>query len=124
MFYKNTSYFVKTFYGVTFQPQEIKEVGEYINDKFFVLVDDPKAKPVSTQQKRSSDQSNKKVVPKREESKAAPKAIDPKPIVPSVTDAPAEVEAKLESTEVADSELVVPPAKEPTKSSINKERKS
>ena len=101
MFYKNTSYFVKTFYGVTFQPQEIKEVGEYINDKFLVLVDGPQVKSAPIQQKLSSDQSTKKVAPKPEEVKVEPVAEE----------TPAE-------------EPVVLPAKDSTKSSNNKERKS
>lgn len=41
MFYKNTSYSVKTFYGVTFEPGQTQEVDNYINDKFMILVDGP-----------------------------------------------------------------------------------
>ena len=36
MYYKNVSFSVKTFYGVTFKPGEIKEVNSYINNKFLV----------------------------------------------------------------------------------------
>ena len=52
MFYKNTSYSVKTFHGVTFQPGETKEVNEYINDLFVILVDEPR---IDKQQKPSPE---------------------------------------------------------------------
>ena len=57
MFYKNLSYIAKTFYGVTFQPGEIKEVDGIINDKMVVPVDDSATKAVKpTQQKPSPEQ--------------------------------------------------------------------
>ena len=64
MFYKNVSYSAKTFHGVTFQPGEIKEVSEYINDVFMVRVKDSQVKCM--QQKLSSDKF-KKDAPKVEE---------------------------------------------------------
>ena len=64
MFYKNTSYTVKTFYGVTFKPGETKDVNGVINNKWMILVDDPKeTKP---QQKPSPDKP-KKEAPKAEQ---------------------------------------------------------
>lgn len=101
MFYKNTSCFAKTFYGVTFQPGETKEVSGYINDKFFIVMDAPQPKSVDKQQKLSSDQSNKKVVPKLEEAK-----VEPTP----------------QEEHVPESDAA--PAKDSSKSSTNKERKS
>lgn len=55
MFYKNTSYFEKTFYGVTFKPGEIKEVDRRINDRFMIVVPAPKADNTELQQKPSSE---------------------------------------------------------------------
>lgn len=45
MFYRNASYTVKTFYGVTFQPGETKEVNGQINNKWMILVNNPKTSP-------------------------------------------------------------------------------
>lgn len=71
MFYKNTSYTAKTFYGVTFKPGETKEVDKQINVRCMI----PATKPVSSpevQQKPSSDK------PKKEPVKAEePKVVDP-----------------------------------------------
>lgn len=56
MFYKNCSCIAKTFYGVTFEPGNIREVRGIINDKMMVLVDGPAAKITkSTQQKPSPE---------------------------------------------------------------------
>lgn len=52
MFYKNTSYTAKTFYGVTFKPGEIKEVTGNINNRWMIKVDAPQVK---IQQKPSSE---------------------------------------------------------------------
>lgn len=49
--YKNLSKAVKTFYGVTFLPGEVKSVSGYINDRHFVKVAEPKKKelePIQT----------------------------------------------------------------------------
>ena len=54
MFYKNTSYFVKTFYGVTFKPGETKEVADYINHPFMVRVDGPAIQITDKPQKKPS----------------------------------------------------------------------
>lgn len=37
--YKNVSLATKTFYGVTFEPGQIKDVPGYINDPKFILMD-------------------------------------------------------------------------------------
>lgn len=52
MFYKNTSYITKTFYGVTFKPGEVKEVENFINDSKMIRVNElPKEPPVSSKVK-------------------------------------------------------------------------
>jgi len=64
MFYKNTSCSVKTFYGVTFEPGQINEVADYINDRFMVPVDKPAEKSkIEVQQKPSPAKSKKDAVP-------------------------------------------------------------
>lgn len=56
MFYKNCSCIAKTFYGVTFEPNSIKEVHGIINDKMMVLMSNPVKKVTKiTQQKPSSE---------------------------------------------------------------------
>lgn len=45
MFYKNTSYSVKTFYGVTFEPGQTYEVDGIISDPLMIVVERP-ADPV------------------------------------------------------------------------------
>ena len=37
MLYRNISYSVKTFYGVTFEPGQVKEVPGYINNKDMIV---------------------------------------------------------------------------------------
>lgn len=39
MTYKNASLTTKTFYGVAFEPGQIKDVPGYINDTKFILID-------------------------------------------------------------------------------------
>lgn len=114
MFYKNTSCFAKTFYGVTFQPGETKEVSGYINDKFFVVSDAPQIKSVDKQQKLSSDHI-KKEAPKVDEPKVEPVVEEPVPVVelPGPVAEQSSVELPVEAE----------PAKETTKTS-NKGRKS
>lgn len=49
--YKNLSKAVKTFYGVTFLPGEVKSVSGYINDKHFIKVTVPETReqtPIQT----------------------------------------------------------------------------
>ena len=41
MYYKNLSNTIKTFYGVTFNPGDIKEVSGYINHPKFFITDKP-----------------------------------------------------------------------------------
>ena len=60
MFYKNISYSVKTFYGVTFQPGETQEVADYINDKFMIVVDKSADKIAITPQKKPSSGTQKR----------------------------------------------------------------
>lgn len=79
MFYKNISSATKTFYGVTFNPGEIKEVPGYINDKSFRCCAAPKSKNTAASSKRSAKPSAEAVKP----TSAQPK--------------PAKVEAKSES---------------------------
>ena len=59
MIYKNLSAFTKIYHGVTFKPNETKEVKGYINDPEFVTVDalpvkkatEPVSKPAEPAQK-------------------------------------------------------------------------
>lgn len=59
MFYKNTSYSNKTFYGVTFKPGETKEVDGYINTKCMIPAEGPANKKDNVQQKPSPEQPKK-----------------------------------------------------------------
>lgn len=75
MFYKNVSHSVKTFYGVTFKPGDIKSVDSYINDRFMIPcsgeetnVTPEKVQLKQDQQKLSSDKSKKE-----DEKKSEPK---------------------------------------------------
>ena len=72
MFYKNISYFAKTFYGVTFKPGETKEVDGIINANLMIPVEDPAIKQKKPQQKLSPEKS-KKEAPKLAEPKKADK---------------------------------------------------
>ena len=81
MFYKNTSYTAKTFYGVTFQPGETKEVDGSINNRWMILADGPTTKETKAQQKPSpakpmkeAPKEDKKQEPKPEEVKEPEKA--------------------------------------------------
>ena len=60
MFYKNNSFVTKTFYGVTFQPGEVKEVPGYINNKSFDIV----AAPNTPQEPPKVEQPTKSELPK------------------------------------------------------------
>ena len=54
--YKNTSFATKTFYGVPFQPGEIKDVPGYINDISFVRIfEQPEKEPPKTAQPKQKD---------------------------------------------------------------------
>ena len=61
MYYKNISYSVKTFYGVTFNPGETKEVPSCINDRLMIPTSAPVLKKTTNtpQKKLSSDNSKK-----------------------------------------------------------------
>lgn len=72
MFYKNVSCSVKTFYGVTFNPGETKEVNQHINDRCMILADAPTTEV--KEQKQPSSAQSKKEPPKKEE----PKKEEPK----------------------------------------------
>lgn len=79
MFYKNTSYSDKTFYGVTFKPGETKEVNGPINNRWLIPVDDPDTKvETKVQQKPSSEP--KKDAPKPEVKKEESKKDVPKDV--------------------------------------------
>lgn len=45
--YKNISYSAKTFYGVKFEPGEVKSVPGFINSSSMIRVDTPKSNPIS-----------------------------------------------------------------------------
>jgi len=75
MFYKNMSIATKTFYGVTFNPGEIKEVPGYINDKDFQRCERPIA-PAPKQAPKSTTKSSTKpsVESKKSESESQNKS--------------------------------------------------
>lgn len=88
MYYKNVSYSVKTFYGVTFEPGEIKNVDRYINNVWLIPVGEQVNEQNTTQKKPSSE--SKKEIPRE-----APKPA--KQPEPSKKEEPAkQEEAKLE----------------------------
>lgn len=79
MFYKNISYSEKTFHGVTFKPNETKEVFDYINSPFMILSSapednkeqqkpSPESKPKKEVQKSSKEQKVELVVQSEEKS--------------------------------------------------------
>lgn len=78
MYYKNISSSVKTFYGVTFNPGEIREVNNYINHKMMIEVDEPIKSREVIQQKPSCEKPKKD--PKEEQKPEEPKPVEePKP---------------------------------------------
>lgn len=82
MFYKNTSYSEKTFYGVTFKPGETKEVDGYINNKWMILKDGPTTATVNVQQKPSPAKPKKEVPSPIQEEKKAPEVPKEEPKEP------------------------------------------
>lgn len=102
MLYKNTSYSAKTFYGVTFQPGETKEVSDYINNKYMILVEDAIQHTTKIQQKPSPEKP-KKSSEKSEEA------------VPQVVDLP---------DEITEEEVAEEAEAKPAKSDNKKEHKS
>ena len=92
MFYKNCSCTAKTFYGVTFEPGQVKQVDGIINDRWVVPADDsatveclkPQQKPSSEQLKEEAPTpeptSAKLEEPKEESAKTADVSIqEPSP---------------------------------------------
>lgn len=63
MYYKNCTSTVKTFYGVTFKPGEIKDVIGYINSPGFVRTSKPKEPPTEKVEKRKYTKRAKSIVP-------------------------------------------------------------
>lgn len=62
MFYKNTSYTEKTFYGVKFKPGETKEVDGIISNRWMIPCSDSATDtPKVMQQKPSSEEASKEV---------------------------------------------------------------
>lgn len=78
MFYKNTSYSAKTFYGVTFGPGETKEVDGMINNRWLVHVEGPDTTTVTKVQKEPSSGKPKKESGKPEQSKTNAKDFEVK----------------------------------------------
>lgn len=85
-YYKNVSNTIKTFYGVTFQPQQTAGVAKYINDAKMIRVPAPKIEPKKVVVKEGK----KKVEPVKEEKKTTPV----KETKPSVKDTKAVKEDK------------------------------
>lgn len=106
MFYKNNSFVAKTFYGVTFQPGEIKDVPGYINNKYFDVVDAPKPKEppkrveISTKSTTPTDTPKKDVKPRQRRQPSEPKqeTVKVEQKVESKVEVP-EVKEKTESKE-------------------------
>ena len=97
MFYKNISYSVKTFHGLTFKPNEIREVSKPINSKFMILVEPPKedttkleTELVQEQMKPSSEYKAKK------DSKVNKKIEEPKETAEQPEEISPESEVKSE----------------------------
>lgn len=95
MFYKNCSCTAKTFYGVTFEPGQVKQVDGIINDRWVVPADDSATVATKTTQQKPSPEQPKEeppvpepVPPKPEEPKeepaktAAPSIQEPSPAKP------------------------------------------
>ena len=101
MFYKNNSFVAKTFYGVTFQPGEIKDVPGYVNDKDFKRV----ASPVKQEPPKQV-----KVI--AEESKPV-ETIDPEPISEPVVES---TDPVVESVEAPVEEVQEKPTRRRRKS--------
>lgn len=55
MVYKNCSCTAKTFYGVTFEPGQIKEVDGIISDKMMICIHNPSSVTKTQQQKPSPE---------------------------------------------------------------------
>ena len=64
LFYKNASVIVKTFYGVTFNPGEVKGVPGFINDPKMIPTAEPQKKPsaVDSKPKMNSEKHTNVVV--------------------------------------------------------------
>lgn len=71
MYYKNVSCITKTFYDVTFNPGDEKEVPGYINDKYMIVIDALK-KPAE-QQKSEKPKSETKAPDKKPSSESQKK---------------------------------------------------
>ena len=77
MFYKNISYFVKTFHGVTFNPGETKEVADFINHPKMLRVEKPAEVKTNIPQKKLSSDNSKEELPKEEVEVAVVEVEDP-----------------------------------------------
>lgn len=77
MYYKNCTNTVKTFYGVKFQPGDIKRVLGYINSPGFVRAEKPKEPPAEKVEKRKYTRK-----PKVQE-EAKPYSVEPDVVVDS-----------------------------------------
>jgi len=83
MYYKNISNSVKTFYGKTFKPGEIKEVPGYINNRYMIVAEMPKE---PAKQHASSS-------PVKQDKKAEEKKLEPAKVVSETAEQPEVAEA-------------------------------
>lgn len=60
MKFKNISYSKRTYYGITFNPGEVKDVPGYINDNHFVRVDEGLIDEIATSQPVDNDSKSSK----------------------------------------------------------------
>ena len=100
MYYKNVSMSVKTFYGVTFKPGEIKEVKNYINHKFMVLVTESEAKKVT---KASSTEEKTSPQPVKQQKPSSEKPKKNENEVPTTEPVKEEIPVETSKQEKADS---------------------
>lgn len=83
MWYQNLSKYAKTFFGVTFQPGEIKEVSGTINHKDFYVVNPPKKE--KKQEPPKVEKVEKKPAPKPANDTQELSSESPKPVSTSTS---------------------------------------
>lgn len=69
MLYKNTSFTTQTFYGVEFNPGEIKEVPGYINSPNFIKILEPPKEPPKVSKKKLIEADASKMLNLKQEEK-------------------------------------------------------
>ena len=96
MFYKNISYSVKTFHGLIFKPNEIREVNKPINSKFMILVEPPKEDTKKLDAEMAQEQMKPSSEYKAKKDTKAKRIEEPKEITEHPEEAVPESEVKAE----------------------------